>query len=111
MPMKSKSRFLYAYNAIFVVLSVAAIFIAANFWMGSKEQFDELTTNKAEYFFNRFALNGFLSLILSTFLFLINKAYKYLFKLDFSNIRLLKIGLIELLIFLGSSVVFILIGM
>lgn len=110
--MEMKIGFLYIYNIILAILVIGVIFVIANFWLGTIEQYEELTSiNKQGYFFSRLLIAGGVSVVATVVLYLLNYIYWRFFKVNLFKKRLYRIAGIELISFMLFSVLFILIGM
>lgn len=99
-------------NVINIGLSIIVLFVLfflAIFWIGSKEQHEQILSNGlASFFLIKLFIDIIAVLVALAVLWLINIGLKYLFKMPDYNIK--KIIMLEAIIYILSSIVFILIG-
>lgn len=95
-------------NATFVLLGITCLYFSSLFWMGSREDYDELRKNSNWSFF---ASRLFFNVLVTFFIIVLIAASNWLvgkFLRSEKKIKIWRILAIDLLIFIVSSIVFIL---
>jgi len=107
-----KEKILYIYNVVLGLLAVAVLFIGSIFWLGTQEDHERaIADNPLGFFGGRLLMSLVISLALTILIFGINYLYKVISKLSLAPRSLVKISLIEFLIFIAASISFVILGM
>jgi hypothetical protein len=105
-----KHYIFYSINTFLVVIGLLLLFFIANFWLGTQGQHEQLiASSKMKYFFGRLSMNIIASLAFVLFLWLLNILLIMVFKLD--SLKIARIIIMEFVIFVFLSMIFIIIGM
>ncbi len=100
----------YFINALLVVCGLVVLFFVANISLGTQEHHEQMiAASVSKYFFGRLLINIIVTLAAVLLIWLLNIMLKKLFKL--ANLRTVRIAMLQLIVFILSSVVFILIGL
>ncbi len=102
---KRKSSVLLWTNVILMMLGITVLYFASMFWIGSKEEYDDLVNDSYWSFFaNRLLFNSLVGLVLIGFVGIVSWIVK---KATNSETRLRGVLTIDFLIFVICSIVFI----
>ena len=102
-----KYHAIYFINALLVVCGLIVLFFVANISLGTQEHHDRvIAASVSKYFFGRLLINIIVTLVVVLVIWLINIIFKKIFRL--SDLRAIKIAMLQLIFFILASAVFIL---
>jgi hypothetical protein len=102
--MRKKINILAIINVPLTLLGIGVLYFSSLFWMGSKEEYDELVnTSYWSFFGNRLLLNLLVGLILIIFIGAINSL---VLKITKSEINIRRVMVIDFCIFIICSILF-----
>ena len=107
--MVNKLKILNAINILLSVIILLIIFVVSTFWLGSKEQHEQVVNNGLNFFFTRLSISITVAVISVLLLWLINIVLKKILKCV--NYKLKKVLIIEIVVYALCSVLFVIIGM
>jgi flagellar basal body-associated protein FliL len=104
-----KLKILFVLNSLYVIAVIAILFGVSIFWLGSKEDHEQaMANNPIGFFFSRLTISLTTSLGFAIIIFIVNLSSNFIFGIPMERSRLIKISLVELVIFTLTSMVFVL---